>query len=172
MSAFAGEIELVGRMTTPALIGQVVDVTTNAPPDLNASAEAEVVVDRLVVPAEPGALRERLSEAVETCYRFGAGHCRLHVVDGESREFTNMLRCGDCDVEMPAPSPQLFSFNSPLGACERCTGYGATIDVDPERVVAEPTLTLRQGAIQPWSTKSTEECLEQLIEGAPKAGEK
>ena len=150
--------------------GEVVDITDGAPAGREGPGEAEVVVDRLVVPESPGGLRERLAEAVETCYRLGRGRCRVHAVGGASREFTSRFYCPRCEREMPEPTPQLFSFNSPLGACEECTGYGAAIAISRRRVVPDPRKTLRGGAVAPWTTDSTRECLEQLLEGAPRAG--
>jgi len=75
-----------------------------------------------------------------------------------------------CDRDLPEPTAQLFSFNSPLGACPNCNGYGATVDIDPQRVIPDPNATLREGAVSVWATDSTRECLDQLLEGAPKAG--
>ncbi len=147
--------------------GEVVDITAGdelpAPPD----GDVEVVVDRLL--AGPDA-RGRLIEAVETCYRLGKGLCRVHVEGGETRSYSNRLLCPVCGREMPAPTPQLLSFNSPAGACEECSGYGAVITISRRRVVPDPGKSLRDGAIAPWTTDSTAECLEQLLAGAPEAG--
>jgi excinuclease ABC subunit A len=151
--------------------GRVVDITGEQAPELPEGGEVEVVVDRLIVQEGVG---ERLSEAVETCYRLGKGRCRVRVVgaerDGEVREFTRRMLCSHCGREMPKPTPQLFSFNSPLGACPNCSGYGATIAISRRRVVPDPGKSLRRGAIAPWTTETTAECLEQLLEGAPEAG--
>jgi excinuclease ABC subunit A len=157
--------------------GEVVDITGGGL-DLKGATEAEVVVDRLIVAdpadqAQRASVKERLAEAVETCYRLGRGRCRVRVA-GEGgpalREFTSMLHCSACGRDMPKPTPQLFSFNNPLGACERCSGYGATIAISRQRCVPEPGRSLREGAVAPWTTDSTAECLEQLLEGAPRAG--
>jgi len=147
--------------------GEVVDITGGEDARVEPGADAEVVVDRLT--ARPEA-RGRLLEAVETCYRIGRGRCNVHVVEGEELRFSNQLRCTRCDRVLPQPSPQLFSFNSPLGACEQCSGYGATIAISRQSIVPDPRKTLREGAIAPWTTESTQECYEQLIEGAPAAG--
>ncbi len=152
------------------LDGEVVELADVEGEGLEGREQVEVVVDRLAV-AE--GLAERLTEAVETCYRLGKGRCRIHVVGPERREdleFTRMLLCTDCGREMPEPSPQLFSFNSPLGACEACSGYGASIAISRRRCVPDPRKSLREGAVAPWTTDSTAECREQLLEGAPQAG--
>jgi len=147
---------------------QVVDITNmeGFSPETD-GAETEVVVDRLLV--EPGA-RERLAEAVETCYRLGHGECRVRPLEGDVMVFNRKFRCSRCDIDLPDLTPQLFSFNSPLGACPECNGYGATICIDPQKVVPDPRLSLREGAVAPWRTKSTQECLDQLLEGAPTSG--
>jgi len=153
------------RLWTPR--GMVDISEPDGEPAVRPGTQLEVVVDRLV--AGPRA-RDRLVEAVETCYRLGKGRCVVRTLGGEALSFSRELRCQRCDRELPEVSPQLFSFNSPLGACPACTGYGATIDIDPQRVVPDPTLTLAEGAIHPWTTASTKECLEQLLAGAPRAG--
>ena len=147
--------------------GRVIDITEPAASELPVGADLEVVVDRLT--ADP-ASKERLGEAVETCYRLGHGRCIVRVIEGEALRFSSDLRCPDCERSFPPLMPQLFSFNSPLGACEDCSGYGATIDLDVQRAVPDPRLSLRDGAIAPWNTSSTQECLDQLLEGAPEAG--
>jgi len=149
------------------LDGDVVDLTESDGSELAGRHSAEVVVDRLIV---DGAARARLTEAIETCYRLGRGRCRVHPLGAEPLDFTMSFRCTRCEVEMPAPRPQLFSFNSPLGACPHCTGYGATIALNRWSMVPDPGLSLQEGAIAPWNTESTAECLQQLLEGAPKAG--
>ena len=146
---------------------RLLDISTEQDTPVIADSDAEVVVDRLVVGPDA---RERLLEAVETCYRLGRGRCNVHVVDGDIMRFSNQLHCTTCDRSMPKPSPQLFSFNNPLGACENCSGYGATIAISRQSIVPDPRKTLREGAVAPWTTESTQECFEQLVEGAPKAG--
>ena len=147
--------------------GEVVDIGARPDLDLETGQEIEVVVDRLIV---SDSASERLREAIETCYRLGRGQCRVEVMDGETMRFSNRFRCAHCERDLPELRPQLFSYNSPLGACENCSGYGAVIDIDRQRVVPDPHLSLEEGAVAPWTTKTTEECFEQLLAGAPKAG--
>jgi len=147
--------------------GQIVDVSATAAVDLKGQEEIEVVVDRLVASQS---VSGRLGEAIETCYRLGRGRCVVRVIGGETMRFSSRLRCAYCDRDLPDLTPQLFSFNSPLGACPHCNGYGATIDLDEDRVVPDPHLSLRGGAVAPWTTRSTWECLDQLLDGAPKDG--
>jgi len=165
----ADQVERIREMGFVRLLvgGEVVDISAGGDAALRAGEEAEVVVDRLLVGARA---RGRLAEAVETCYRLGRGRCIVRVGGGETLRFHRELRCASCGWTCPELTPQLFSFNSPLGACAACSGYGATIDIDMQRVVPDPNLSLRDGAIAPWTTNSTEECIEQLLEGAPEAG--
>ncbi len=165
----AEQIDRIREMGFVRLLAgeEVVDITSSQGVKLGDTDEVEVVVDRLVV---QGGARERLTEAIETCYRLGKGRCRFRVIGGAAREFSSTFRCVHCDLEMPTPSPQLFSFNSPLGACGNCTGYGAIIDISRWSVVPDPSKSLREGAVAPWTTDSTAECQEQLLKGAPEAG--
>ena len=84
--------------------------------------------------------------------------------------FSTDLHCADCDIHYRDPSPSLFSFNSPLGACETCRGFGRVIGIDYGLVIPDSGKTLRGGAIRPWQTESNRECQEDLLRFARKRG--
>jgi excinuclease ABC subunit A len=110
--------------------------------------------------------RERLAEAVETALHHGNGHLVVYALPenaGElQRKYSTHLHCPDCDRQFSDPSPSLFSFNSPIGACESCRGFGRIIGVDFDLVIPDQNKTLREGAIKPWQTASNKECQDDL----------
>jgi excinuclease ABC subunit A len=108
----------------------------------------EVVVDRL---RRREGLEERLTDSVETTLKVGQGTliCALH--GGPERLFSELRACHDCGLSFPELTPQSFSFNSPQGMCPACNGLGVRNEMDPALVVPDPSLTLRQGALQPWA---------------------
>ncbi|MDH5226150.1 MAG: excinuclease ABC subunit UvrA, partial [Gammaproteobacteria bacterium] len=85
-------------------------------------------------------------------------------------KFSTDLHCADCDIHYREPVPSLFSFNSPLGACETCRGFGRIIGIDYGLVVPDTSKTLRGGAIKPWQTESNRECQDDLLRFAKKRG--
>jgi excinuclease ABC subunit A len=111
-----------------------------------------VVVDRLVMKND---LRRRLSESVEAAGGLAAGLIEVEIVDGpqegETMLFSEQFACLNCGTSIPELEPRIFSFNSPHGACERCHGLGFQRVIDPELVVPDPTLSLAEGALQPWN---------------------
>ena len=111
-----------------------------------------VIVDRLKLSAR---VRSRFTEAVELAFQQSGGWVvvRRHD-DGESREFSSKLVCNTCGTVYPEPTPRLFSFNSPEGACPACRGFGNKLEFDEARVIPDTSLTLRDGAVKPWSTES------------------
>ena len=117
--------------------------------NLTRAKEVLVVVDRLAV---DDAARGRLADAVATAFREGDGDCVI-VVEGATKDlrFTERFECPDDGSRAPSPTPQLFSFNSPRGACPRCNGFGAVLEYDEALIVPSPTRTLREGAIDPWT---------------------
>ena len=126
----------------------------------------EVVQDRLRAGV---AEKSRLFESLEAALRVGRGRLNVHVVDDsdppqrrESWRYSAELHCADCDLAYQAPSPSAFSFNSPLGACDTCRGFGRTIGIDYGLVIPDETRTLRGGSIKPWQTKSYAECQQDL----------
>ena len=110
--------------------------------------DVAVVVDRLVMKPE---LRRRLSESVEAAAALAAGLIEIEMVDGESMLFSEQFACLNCGTSIPELEPRIFSFNSPHGACERCHGLGFQRVIDPDLVVPDPTLSLAEGALQPWN---------------------
>jgi excinuclease ABC subunit A len=123
------------------------------------TSRIEVVVDRLVVRAD--AIR-RATDSMELALRTGEGRTRVAIVDGEERDFSDQPLCHSCNLRMPGLSPQLFSFNNALGACPECSGLGIMEGFDPELVVPDPGLSLKDGAIAPWSQKGSILFLNQL----------
>jgi excinuclease ABC subunit A len=113
----------------------------------------EVVVDRLVMKAD---LRTRLTQSIETAVALADG---LVVIDrlgeGEPLTFSEKFACPEHGVSLPELQPRIFSFNSPHGACPRCTGLGAQQEIDPELLVPDPTLSIGEGALVPWSVGSS-----------------
>jgi excinuclease ABC subunit A len=108
----------------------------------------EVVVDRLAMKPD---LRTRLAQSVETAAQLAEGLVGIDVVDGESMLFSERFACPDHGVSLPELQPRIFSFNSPHGACPRCTGLGAQQEIDPDLLVPDPTLSIAEGALVPWS---------------------
>src|SRR6185503_5445273 len=125
----------------------------------------EVIQDRVVV-AE--ANRPRVTEALETALKFGQGKVNVYAEDGKVFRYSSDLHCADCDIHYSEPTPAMFSFNSPLGACEACRGFGRVIGVDFGLVVPNENLSLKGGAVRPWQTASFKECQDDLEKYAKK----
>ncbi len=119
--------------------------------------------------------KSRMVESIENALLSGKGHLQVQVASREGEElatwkFSDKLSCADCDVTYSAPNPSTFSFNSPLGACETCKGFGRVIGVDFGLVVPDENKTLRGGAVKPWTTASFADCQKELLEYAKKDG--
>ncbi len=128
----------------------------------------DVVQDRLRLSS---AGRRRLVESIEGALKTGRGKVDVHRADdGQPRRFSSDLHCPDCDLSFHDPAPHLFSFNSPLGACETCRGFGRVIGIDYGLVVPDETKTLAQGAVKPWQTEANRECQDDLVKFAKKRG--
>jgi excinuclease ABC subunit A len=109
----------------------------------------EVVVDRVRV---EGDLRTRLTDSIETSYREGGGTAFAVLPDTHERlVFSEQFECRPCGIAYETPQPRLFSFNNPFGACPRCHGFGNIIELDMDLVVPDPSKSVSQGAIEPWT---------------------
>ncbi|HEU4723285.1 MAG TPA: excinuclease ABC subunit UvrA [Gemmatimonadaceae bacterium] len=145
--------------------------------DVTFAKELLVVVDRLVVGDEA---RGRLADALATAFREGDGDAMILFTDpirspfdGASvtrLRFTERFECPNDGTTAPAPTPQLFSFNSPRGACAQCNGFGAVLEYDESLIVPYPERTLRDGAIDPWTKPRYENKRRTLAEFAKREG--
>lgn len=114
--------------------------------------------------------KKRLLESLELAFRYGKGEIQINRLGspgskkmGTSFQFCEELRCFSCGLTFKKPSPNLFSFNSPLGACTVCQGFGRVITVDWDLVVPDPRKTIEAGAIEPWSKPSASKEFKNLL---------
>jgi len=111
----------------------------------------EVIVDRLLV--KPG-IEKRLEASIETAVKLANGLVLIAVVDGEERLYSRKLACVECGTSVPELEPRSFSFNSPYGACEECSGIGSTWAFDPNKVIVDPLKPLLDGGLGPAAASS------------------
>ncbi len=128
--------------------------------DRIAGDTTRVVLDRIKFPVTD----QRLADSLEQALELGSGHLEVRLDGGEPLSFSRELHCARCDLEYRDPVPNLFSFNSPVGACEACHGFGRVLTLDDERIVPDPRLPIRDGAIKPWRTEKTEPEFETLLD--------
>jgi len=159
--------ELVARGFARAVLdGELVLLGQPPPIDKKKKHSVLLVIDRVVV--RPGD-RARIAEAVELGLREGKGELRATVEGGASLSVSEARAC--CGIAFPELSPQSFSFNSPLGMCPACTGLGKKDEVDPDLVIADPSKSIRQGAIVPWASgmEKGEGWTARIVEGVSRA---
>jgi|DewCreStandDraft_2_1066082.scaffolds.fasta_scaffold00245_65 excinuclease ABC subunit A len=140
--------------------GVIYDLGEEIPLDKNKKHDIEVVVDRIVT--RPG-VRSRLADSTETALKLGQGIVYIEVLpDGEGRTaksnlmvFSQNFACPDCGVSLPEIEPRIFSFNSPFGACQACSGLGFKQEFDPD-LVLDWEKSLMDGAVVPWANSTSE----------------
>jgi excinuclease ABC subunit A len=166
---------------------ELADQTPDALATTLADAQALVVIDRLTT----GVAQSRIRDSLETAFRLGQSQCSVLLasdsaatpiliaggkpieLDGSSWtqvNFSDRMQCKVCGREYPEPTPKLFSFNSPLGACGECEGFGNVFDIDLELIVPSSDKCLRDGAIAPWTTPRFEHEYGELAALAPDYG--
>jgi excinuclease ABC subunit A len=132
--------------------GEVRDLSEEIVLDKNKKHTIEVYVDRLVVKE---GLSRRLTDSVETAVEMTDGLVRIAVVEGDDLLLTTKFACVEHGIALPELAPRVFSFNNPHGACPACSGLGEILHFDPALIVPDPSLSLRDGAVAPWSGRHT-----------------
>ncbi|TKJ43895.1 excinuclease ABC subunit A [candidate division TA06 bacterium B3_TA06] len=144
--------DLWGKLARKGFVRARVDgeiIELDSPPILEKYKQhtIEVVIDRIVL--KPN-IRKRLADSVELALSEGEGLCTV-LIDGKNeRIFSQSLACTQCGFSYPELSPRLFSFNSPYGACPVCHGLGTKMEIDPDRLIANPRLSILEGTLTPW----------------------
>lgn len=133
-----------------------------------------LLIDRIIIRKgsdKEEELRSRISDSFETAFQEGRGRCEVFALDSkQSIAFSSLYECSACKIEYDEPDPRLFLFNSPHGACPECQGFGRAIGIDEDLVVPNQNLSLRQGAIHPFTLSSFAYQMDTLMLAASKEG--
>ncbi len=150
---FKKELEKVVRqgLSKARIDGVIRSLDEDIELDKRKNHTIEVIVDRLLV--KPG-IENRLEAAIEAAVKLAAGTVLISVVDGEERLYSQKLACTECGTSVPELEPRSFSFNSPYGACEECSGIGNTWAFDADKVITDPTKPLLEGALGPGASSA------------------
>lgn len=141
--------------------GEILDLTSISPSSLKNWNQMLLLIDHLVVREKD---RSRLAEAIQTGFQLGNGKIEIAVEREERVSFNRSFSCNRCGRSFSEPEPLLFSFNSPLGACPTCQGFGRVIGIDWEKVIPDPKKTLKEKPFAPWNTPAYEDLYEYLWE--------
>ncbi len=135
--------------------GEVMELADDISLDKNKKHDIEIVVDRLVIKPD---LRGRLADSLETILHMTGGLALISVVDGEEMLFSQNFACTDCGISIGEFTPRMFSFNNPYGACQKCSGLGTLMEMDPDLIIPDKTKSIAQGAIAVggWNMNSDE----------------
>jgi len=147
---------------------EVVDIDEGT--EFGVVSPLDVVLDRLVIRDDP-----RLSDSLEMAWREGNERLKALLVDNGSNrktvlKFTASNACDECGIELPEPSPLLFSFNHPVGACQKCKGFGNILVYDEDLIFPDKLLSLSEGAIEPWEKPAAKWWKRQFLAGSKKSG--
>jgi len=145
--------------------GEVIDLKET---DTSGSTSLELVITRMRVDSDR---LGQITEAIEQAFEIAKGNVNVledHEGEWLSHRFTSRFSCNKCGTEFIEPTPHLFSFNSPLGACTNCQGYGRIIGIDMDKVIPNRDLRLDEMPIAPWNSPGYEDCYEDLEKAAKK----
>jgi excinuclease ABC subunit A len=139
--------------------GEILEIEAVGVLDKRKSHSIDVVVDRLVVTEK---IHNRLADSLELALALSDGKVTVDMLDRGAIRFSEKATCLRCGIDYSEFTPASFSFNSPQGACPRCDGLGTTTEFDPELIVPNPELSLREGAVAIWANRSTMQFIEFL----------
>ena len=139
--------------------GEIFDLTTLSSSELQNRRSFLLLIDR-IIPEEKN--RSRLAEAIESGFLLGNDKVEVIAEEGDRMSFNRSFSCNQCGKNFSEPEPLLFSFNSPIGACPTCQGFGRIIGIDWQKVIPDPRRTLKEKPFAPWNTPAYEDLYEYL----------
>ena len=141
---------------------ELIDLNERSLPPKAKKEDVRVLVDRLIF--RPEEENNRLADSIETAFRVGDGYAIVKILDnGKELRFNQHFECPYCNIRYEEPDPRLFSFNNPFGACPKCQGFGRSVGIDMDLVVPDKELSIREGAIHPWTVPKWHEYLRDLL---------
>ncbi len=146
--------------------GEIVDIQDST--SILQPSSFEIVLDRLIIKDEP-----RLSDSIELAWREGNDRIKIVLITSngpESLDFSSENACEECDIQLQKTYPLLFSFNHPVGACPECKGFGNILRYDENLIIPDKTLSILNGAIDPWDKPSYDWWKQQFLRNASKEG--
>lgn len=143
----------------------VYDIDEDIKLEKNIKHNIEIIIDRIVI---KNGIESRLSDSIETSLKLSEGLVIIDVIDGEEMLFSENFACPDCGINIGELSPRMFSFNSPYGKCERCDGLGTLMEISPELIIPDKSLSINQGAVKPWNTFKEDSWTYSVLSGMAK----
>ncbi len=140
---------------------EIIDLTSLSSSEIKRYDSINVLIDRLI-PNEDN--RSRLSEAIQSGFQIGDGKVEVIGEDGKSINFKRSFSCAKCGRIFTEPHPLIFSFNSPIGACPTCQGFGRVIGIDWQKVIPDPKKTISEKPFAPWNTPAYQDLYEYLFD--------
>lgn len=145
--------------------GEVMDINEDIRMDKNKKHSIEIVIDRLVIKE---GVESRLSDSVETALKLAEGLVLIDVINGEELMFSEHFACPDCDINIGDIAPRMFSFNNPFGKCPHCDGLGTLMEISPDLVIPDKTLSINEGGIKPWGVLRDDSWTRTIVTAAAK----
>ncbi len=124
--------------------GEIMEISPDIKLTKTKKHNIDIVIDRIIIKED---VKSRLTDSLETALHLSDGVCIVNIIDGEDILFSQNYACEDCSISMEELSPRMFSFNNPYGACSTCTGLGTLLKIDPEKVMPNRNLSLKEGGI-------------------------
>lgn len=143
------------RIRWEGAVHQIEDVLESKSPFLKKNlseveeGEWDILIDRFAIKTNDEELQKRAADSIQTAFYESDGHCVISIVDGKEKTFNNRFELDG--IEFPEPTPQLFNYNNPYGACRRCEGFGRVIGIDENKVIPDPSKSIYEGAVAAWN---------------------
>ncbi|HBF77054.1 MAG TPA: excinuclease ABC subunit UvrA, partial [Clostridiaceae bacterium] len=129
--------------------GETYDLNEEIHLEKNNKHNIEVVIDRIIIKK---GIESRLTDSIETALKLSEGLVIVNIIDGEEILFSENFACPDCGISIGELSPRMFSFNSPYGKCPECDGLGSLMEISPDYIIPDTSLSINEGAVVPWGT--------------------
>lgn len=145
--------------------GEIMDINEDIKLDKNKKHNIEIVIDRVVIKE---GIESRVSDSIETALKLAEGLVLIDIIDGEEMLLSEKFACPDCEINIGDIAPRMFSFNNPFGKCPHCDGLGTLMEISPDLVIPDKTLSINEGGIKPWGVLRDDSWTRTIVTAASK----